>query len=154
MKPIALSILTVLFSGTLAVSAFAQDQPEMNAGPGGMGETKMVERGNTTIVTEPNNTQDLNMTELQAFGQVTSQDPAVEKDLARNPKLVMSDSFVKKHAALQQFLSQYPNAKEDIVANPGNYLTPSPSSSWNKAAPGIKGKSSASKSDTSAPAQQ
>jgi len=70
--------------------------------------------------------------------QLAASDPALAGALAKNPSLVNSAGFVSKHLVLQQFLEKYPNAREDIVANPGNYLTPVNGSSWSRAPKGLK----------------
>ncbi|MGO9454678.1 MAG: hypothetical protein ACLQDV_27080 [Candidatus Binataceae bacterium] len=113
----------------MSVPALAQD-----ASPS---VTGVVQRGDTTIVFERSNA-DLNLDQLDAFGQVTASDPAMASKLARNPSLVNDEGFVGKHPALQQYLEKYPNAREDIAANPGNYLTPVSGSAWSHAAPGLK----------------
>ena len=48
------------------------------------------------------------------------------------------DGFVNQHPALRQYFEQFPNAREDIVANPGNYLTPVSGSSWSRAPAGMQ----------------
>jgi hypothetical protein len=69
---------------------------------------------------------------------VTASDPALARQLARNPSLVSDDGFVNQHPALRQYFEQFPNAREDIVANPGNYLTPVSGSSWSRAPTGMQ----------------
>jgi len=113
----------------MSVPAFAQD-----ASPS---VTGVVQHGNTTIVFERSNA-DLNLDQLDAFNQVAASDPAMATKLARNPSLVNNEGFVGKHPALQQYLEKYPDAREDIAANPGNYLTPVSGSAWSHAAPGLK----------------
>ena len=114
----------------LCFPAFAQDSPASKV-------TGVIQNGNKTIVFE-NNSEGLNLDQIGAFSQVKASDPAVVDKLARNPKLVTEDAFVSKHPALQQYLEKYPMARDDIAANPGNYMTPVNGSSWQHAAPGIK----------------
>ncbi|MFZ1886936.1 MAG: hypothetical protein WAU33_02810 [Candidatus Binataceae bacterium] len=124
------SLLTgAVIVGAFALPAFAQD-----AAPA---VTGVVQKGNTTIVFERSN-DGLNVDELKAFGKVANDDPALASKIARNPQIVANDSFVGKHPALQQFLSQYPNAREDIENNPGNFVTPVNGSSFQHALPGMK----------------
>jgi len=124
------SVLTGLaIAGALAVPAFAQDSSPAVTG--------VVKRGNTTIVFEQSSAG-LNMDELKAFSKIANDDPALAKKIARNPQIVASDSFVGKHPAFQQFLSQYPTAREDIQNNPGNFVTPVDGSAFQHAARGMK----------------
>jgi hypothetical protein len=123
---LAVVAITVLVS----MPMFAQD----SSSPAVLGT---VQHGNTTIVFERSNAG-LNLDQLSAFGQLASSEPALVRALAKNPSLVNSAGFVSKHPALQQFLEKYPNAAEDIVVNPGNYLTPVNGSSWSRAPKAMK----------------
>jgi hypothetical protein len=109
----------------VAIPAYPQDSPSSQV----LGK---VQHGNTTIVFERSNAG-LNLEQLSAFGDLASSNPALTTKLARNPSLVNNDGFVSKYPALQQFLEKYPSARDDIVANPGNYLTPVNGSSWSRA---------------------
>ena len=97
----------------------------------------VVQNGNRTITFERSNAG-LNLDQLSAFGQVTANDPALARKLARNPSLVNDDGFVNQHPALQQYFEHFPNAREEIVANPGNYLVPVNGSSWTHAPAGTQ----------------
>ena len=97
----------------------------------------VVQNGNRTIIFERSNAG-LNLDQLSAFGQLTASDPALARKLARNPSLVNDDGFVNQHPALKQYFEQFPNAREDIVAHPGNFLTPVSGSSWSHAPAGIQ----------------
>lgn len=104
------------------------------------GKTIVEHRGNVTteIQFEPAGTNDLNVQQLRDFETVKQNDPALAKELARRPKLIERDSFVRQHPALQAYLDKYPNARADIEENPGNYLTPVKGSTWNShTIPGI-----------------
>lgn len=97
----------------------------------------VVQNGNRTIIFERGNAN-LNLDQLSAFGQLTASDPALANKLARNPSLVNDEGFVSRHQALQQYFEKFPNAREDIAANPGNYLTPVNGSSWSRAPAGMR----------------
>jgi hypothetical protein len=92
--------------------------------------------GDTTIVFQRGSVGPI-INELRAFDEVVAQEPSLEVALARNPKLVNDDSFVAKHPALGSLLQRFPGARDDIVANPGDFVPPLPSSSWNKPAPEV-----------------
>jgi hypothetical protein len=128
MKRLAYSFAILAIAGIAAVPAFAQDP--------GARVTGVVQRGNTTIVFEQSNAG-LNLDQLSAFSQVTASDPSLASKLARNPRLVNNQNFVAQHPALQEYLQKYPNARMDIVSNPGNYVTPVTGSAWSHAAAGV-----------------
>ena len=96
-----------------------------------------VQNGNRTIIFERSNAG-LNLDQLSAFGQVTASDPALARKLARNPSLANDEGFVNQHPALQQYFEKFPDAREDIVAHPGNFLTPVSGSSWSRAPAGMQ----------------
>ncbi|MGD0075841.1 MAG: hypothetical protein ABSD31_16085 [Candidatus Binataceae bacterium] len=127
MKRFAFTVAVIVFSSALVLYASAQENGE---------RAREVKNGNTTIVFEPANGQDLNLDELRAFSQIANDDPGMAKALAKNPKLIDSESFVSKHPGLQPFLSRYPRAKEDFLADPGNFVVPVAGSKWSKAAKG------------------
>jgi|SRR5579885_2754857 hypothetical protein len=130
MKALAIALGLAALSVLQSFPALAQDSPSSEV-------VGVVTRGNTTIVFERSNA-DLNLDQLGAFAQVTASDPSVARALAKNPSLVNNDEFVSKHPALRQYLEKFPNAREDIVANPGNYVTPVSGSTWNHAPAGMK----------------
>jgi hypothetical protein len=125
MKRFAFAIATIVLSGTFATGAFAQDQT-----------LGTVQQGNTTIFFQ-RGVDGQQLTELQAFNQIAAADPAIAKAIARHPGIVDNGSFVQKHPGLQQFLAQYPNAKEDIRNNPGNFVVPTAGSTWKHAPQGM-----------------
>jgi hypothetical protein len=112
--------LLCLFGAAAMAAAFAS--PAMAQQSKTITET----HGNTTseIEFQPAGTNGLNLQRLRDFGSVKGSDPALAKELARKPSLVKDDGFVRKHPALQAFLEKYPDARDDIEENPGNYLTP------------------------------
>jgi hypothetical protein len=130
MKRFVYSICATTIAALVSFPALAQDSSTAKV----MG---VVQNGNRTIIFERSNV-DLNLDQLSAFGQVTASDPALADQLARNPSLVNDEGFVNRHPTLQQYFKKYPNAREDITANPGNYLTPVNGSSWSHAPAGMK----------------
>jgi hypothetical protein len=130
MKPLVYAICATTIAVLVPFAAIAQDSSSAKI-------LGVVQNGNRTIIFERSNVN-LNLDQLSAFGQVTASDPALASKLARNPSLVNDEGFVNKYPALQQFFEEHPNAREDIVANPGNYLTPVSGSSWSRAPAGMK----------------
>ena len=121
---------TTIIATLTSFSALAQDSPSATV-------LGTVQNGNRTIIFERSNVC-LNLDRLSAFGQVTASDPALARKLARNPSLVNDDGFVNQHPALQQYLEKFPDAREEIVAHPGNFLTPVSGSSWSRAPAGMQ----------------
>jgi hypothetical protein len=135
-----LSVLAgVILSFVLAVSAFAQNEND-NVGirqwskPDGTQVTLEAKRNNANVDTG----------ELRAFENAKVADTSLAPQLANNPKLIASESYVSQHPELQHFLGQYPKAREDIQRNPGNFLVPVKGSTWNAS---VVGKESTPQSD-------
>ncbi len=74
---------------------------------------------------------DLNVQMLRDFSTVKQSDPKIAIDVARNPEIVENASYVAKHPPLQAFLEKYPDARNEIVSSPGNFVTPVAGSKWN-----------------------
>ena len=121
---------TAIIVALSSLPAFAQESSGGNV-------LGVVQNGNRTIIFERGNAN-LNLDQLSAFGQLTASDSALANKLARNPSLVNDEGFVSRHPALQQYFEKFPNAREDIAANPGNYLTPVNGSSWSRASAGMR----------------
>jgi hypothetical protein len=129
MKRYAAAFATILGACAFATLALAQDTSTVTNGT--------AKNSNPTIVSEPG-TANLNLDELRAFDQIAQSHPDMAKALARKPALIKSDKFVSKYPDLQAFLGKYPDARDNIHRNPGDYLTPVSGSAWKHAAPGIK----------------
>jgi hypothetical protein len=97
--------VALLMAGGLSAPAFAQAQAQPQV----------------TIVGEMG-TQDIEMAELQAFGQLATAHRKMARRLANNPQLADEISFLKKYPDLNNFFAKYPGSKERFLANPGNYL--------------------------------
>jgi hypothetical protein len=124
MKSIKFTLLACLVACGLAVPALAEDTSiyHSNSSSGGR-VTIETDRGESNV----------NLKELRDFAQVTNADPNIAPALSRNPALVDNASFVAKHPGLGQFLTEYPNAHEEIKAHPGNFVEPTTASAWNAA---------------------
>jgi hypothetical protein len=75
--------------------------------------------------------KDINVQMLRDFGNVKQADPKIATDIARNPAVVDNAGYVGQHPSLQAFLAKYPNARQEIASNPGNFVTPVAGSKWN-----------------------
>jgi hypothetical protein len=74
---------------------------------------------------------DLNVQMLRDFENVKQDDRSVAIDIARNPNVVENATYVGRHPALQAFLEKYPDARNEIIDSPGNFVTPVNGSKWN-----------------------
>ncbi len=124
MKSIKITLAAVLVAGGLAAPVLAEDA--------GIYHSSNARGEEITIVTSRGESN-LDLKELRSFAQVTSADPSVARALSKNPALVDSASFVAAHPALAQFLTEYPDAREEIKSNPGNFVEPTTASAWNAA---------------------
>ncbi len=124
MKSIKFTLVAVLVAGGLAAPALAEDT--------GIYHSKNSRDEQVTIVTDRGESK-LNLKQLRDFARVTNADPSVARALSKNPALVDNASFVAGHPALAQFLTEYPGAREEIRANPGNFVEPTTASAWNAA---------------------
>lgn len=126
MKTVFSVLAGVILSFVFAVSGFAQNANDTVGTsrwtkPDGTQVTLEAKRGNANVDTG----------ELRAFQNVKVADTSLAPQLARNPRLIASESYVNQHPELQHFLGQYPSAREDIQRNPGNFLVPVKGSTWN-----------------------
>jgi hypothetical protein len=126
MKAFVYAMCATTMAALLTFPAFAQESSSANA-------LGVVQNGNRTIIFERSRLDVNYVDQLSAFGQLAANDPSLASKLASRPSLVNDQGFVDRHAALQQFFEKFPDAREDIVANPGNYLTPVSGSSWSRA---------------------
>ena len=68
---------------------------------------------------------------LRDFQNAKAADGGIANAIARNPAIVNDANYVAKHPALQAFLEKYPDARAELVDNPGNFVTPVAGSKWN-----------------------
>jgi len=111
-------LVIAAIAATCASAAFAQDS----------GRVIVEKHGDTTTETEfkAAGTTNLNIQMVRDFSSVKENDPAVAPQLANNPSLVESQEFVQKHPSLQAFLDKYPDARQELEANPGNFMPLAP----------------------------
>lgn len=107
------------------VAALASPTLAQDSGP------VIVEKhGDTTTEPEfkPAGTTNLNIQMMKDFSSVKQNDPELAPQLGSNPSLVENQDFVQKHPALQAFLDKYPDARQELESNPGNFLPLAPGS--------------------------
>ncbi len=139
MKTILSVLAGVILSGAIALSAFAQNANDT------VGMRQWTKSDGTQVTLEAKRgSANVDVGELRAFQNAKGADPSIAPQLAKNPKLIASSSYVRQHPELRHFLVQYPNAREDIQRNPGNFLVPVKGSTWNAS---VVGKTSSPQSD-------
>ena len=82
----------------------------------------VIHQGNTDIVFENAGMSGLPSARYQAFDQFASEHPEIAQALARNPRLIENESFVRSHPALADFLRTHSDVASDFAENPGNYV--------------------------------
>jgi hypothetical protein len=126
-------LITAAISATLMLAAFTTS-PLAQESTSKEGSTVVEKHGNTTTELEfkPAATApDLNVQMLRDFEAVKAGDPNVGPAIAKDPAQVQDAGFVGKHPSLQAFLEKYPDARQEIVSSPGNFVTPVAGSKWN-----------------------
>jgi hypothetical protein len=140
MKPATSPFLTTAIAAAFTLTAFATTSLAQQT-------TTVEQTTSTTTVTEApppraeiktteiefqpaSSASDLNVQMLRDFESVKA-DHRVEVAIARNPSIVNDANYVAKRPALQAFLEKYPDARAEIVDNPGNFVTPVAGSKWN-----------------------
>jgi len=140
MRPATSPLVTAAIAAAFTLTAFATPslaQQATTVTEKTIVEKKVISEGTqpekvtTEIQFQPAATaNDINVQMLQDFGNVKQTDRKVATDIARNPEVVKDASYVAKHPALQAFLEKYPNARDEIAENPGNFVTPVAGSKW------------------------
>jgi hypothetical protein len=102
-----------IVAGTRRGAAVAQEE---------MSSVAVIHQGNTDIVFENAGMSGLPSARYQAFDQFASEHPEIARALARNPRLIESNSFVESHPALADFLRDHSDVASDFAENPGNYV--------------------------------
>ena len=95
--------MALLMAGGLSSPAFAQAAPQVT-------------------ISHEITTEGLNTAELAAFDQLANSNPRMSHELAANPHLANSGSFLKRWPDLNNFFAKYPGSRERFLEDPGNYL--------------------------------
>jgi Tfp pilus assembly protein FimT len=138
MKPASSPIFTAAIFAALALAAFSPSALAQQT----TSTTESVTQTTTTTAPKAirsteidflpaSAANDLDVQMMRDFGNVKQSDPKIATDVARNPEVVANASYVTRHPALEAFLEKYPAARDQIVTNPGNFVTPVPGSKWN-----------------------
>ncbi len=82
----------------------------------------VVQSGNTTTVFKAADTSDIDMRKLHTWNAFASEHPKEASELAHNSSLINDDGYAKDHPELGAFFSAHPDIRQDMAANPGNYV--------------------------------
>lgn len=116
MKRFVSYVATGMLAGALAVPGLAIAQT--GGANGAAGGPVIINSGGAP-------TSDLPMKQYDAFHDFHESHPNIVRALARNPRLINSESFQRHHPALRDFLSKHPDFAEDFLEHPGDYILPS-----------------------------
>ncbi|MBV8054523.1 MAG: hypothetical protein JO071_04700 [Deltaproteobacteria bacterium] len=105
--------ITLMVTGAQVAAAVAQEETSSDT---------VIHRGNTNIFFENAGTSGLASVRYQAFDQFASEHPRIAEALARNPRLIENESYIKSHPALADFLRTHYDVSSDFAENPGNYV--------------------------------
>ena len=65
---------------------------------------------------------DTNRAELASFDQFMDRHPEIGEQLRKDPSLVDNKQFVENHPALQLYLKDHPDVREEISENPNAFM--------------------------------
>jgi hypothetical protein len=110
---LSVSVIVLIVAAIGPAVSVAQDQ----AGP-----VPVIHSGNADIFFEHADMSDIRAANYRDFDQFASENPAIVRALAQNPRLISSENFTEGHPALADFLQSHPNFTSDFAKDPGNYV--------------------------------
>jgi hypothetical protein len=81
-----------------------------------------VVQGNTTIVFESAGSLGIELEETAEMGSIRREHPKIAIDLAYRPSLIGDSRYLSKHSELTTFFQAYPDIKDAMEENPGNFV--------------------------------
>lgn len=66
--------------------------------------------------------KDITKSELKNWDDYVDKHPDVQRDLAKNPKLIDDPAYLSKHPHLEKYLEKHPNTREELAENPQMFL--------------------------------
>src|SRR6516165_8316145 len=70
----------------------------------------------------PGQDRDTTRPELANFDVFLDGHPEIARQLKQNPSLVNNEEFLESHPALQQYLVNHPNVREELQENPRAFM--------------------------------
>lgn len=81
------------------------------------------EEGSENRDRDHNRNGDITQREMTTFDWFLDGHPEITEQLRKNPALVNDKEFVQSHPALQQFLAQHQDVREEIRENPNGFMS-------------------------------
>ncbi len=119
-------ILSLL--GAAAIAAMVTNVALAQIGGETSGGNTIAVNGNTTIVIEPANDSDLEMSLLTRWSRFAQVHQKVAHQLGNRPMLMEDPGYLRKHPELEKLFQDNPNLLAAMKRNPGNFVANLPSS--------------------------
>jgi hypothetical protein len=131
MMPLSKPLLFLAFGSLLALPAMAQENAMPDSGhmmasaktSQAAAPVATVTSGNTIIeFHSAASNLDLDLNNLQAWGEFANAHPRVANALAYKPSLMSNQQYLNKHPDLAQFFAAHPAVEVAMRENPGNFV--------------------------------
>ncbi len=123
MRRYCLLALVVMTLSVLPNLARGQSQPQEPSGGRVLGS---VTQGNTTIVFEAANPNDIDSRALRTWDSFAEEHPTIARALAFKPSLINDQHYLNRHRDLRDFLQEHPEVRDAMEENPGNFAAIQP----------------------------
>jgi hypothetical protein len=107
---------TAVPSAPITVQESIPDSDEPNAQVLGTATS-----GNTTILFEAANAQDIHSSRLRTWDEFAQAHPGIATTLAYKPWLINDPGYLNRHPALSQFFARHPEIKTAMIEDSGNF---------------------------------
>ncbi len=116
------TILTaIVLLGGLTGSGVSQVAPGPSPAPASGRMLGSVTNGNTTIVFESANPNDIDSQPLTVWDTFAAAHPTISRALAFKPSLMNDSRYLNKHPKLKDFFQAHPEVRDAMAADPGNF---------------------------------
>ena len=115
------ALIVTGFGLVLALPAAGQNTPSAVAQPENTKSLGVVQRGNTTIVFAPADSRDIDIARLRGWEEFADAHPGIARALAYRPSLMNEAGYLRRNPDLDAFFQAYPDIKQAMVDNPGNF---------------------------------
>jgi hypothetical protein len=119
MRPLCPVLITIIFCAALASSVAAQTPSTTQSTSDEVFGS--VTKGDTTIVFEPANSDDLNTQALVTWDNFATAHSSIARALAYKPSLMNDPAYLKKHPELSELFQEHPEVREAMASDPGNF---------------------------------
>jgi hypothetical protein len=115
----ARQLVLIIFASLLSIAGL---QVTTATAQDAAGNAAVIHSANTDIIFEHAGMKGLPSARYQAFDEFATEHPQIARALARNPRLIENESFVRNYPAWSDFLRTHPDVAHDFAENPGNYV--------------------------------